>query len=114
MTTEPFRQFLRWNRVRYPTLDDVRRRAPVLRHAVQVDAATTFASGAGPPAEVAATVPRTIDLRLAPRSMAVAAGQALPGLNDGFRGVAPELGAYELGEALPHYGPREAAVANRP
>ena len=38
-----------------------------------------------------------------------AAGDAalpLAGLSDGFTGKAPDLGAYEFGVPLPHYGPR--------
>lgn len=46
------------------------------------------------------------DLRLAMRSTAVDAGVTLPNINDHFRGSAPDLGAYEQGESLPHYGPR--------
>ena len=46
------------------------------------------------------------DLRLAPGSTAVAAGIILPNLNDGFAGKAPDMGAYELGQELPYYGPR--------
>ena len=30
----------------------------------------------------------------------------LPGINDGFAGRAPDVGAYELGEEPPHYGIR--------
>jgi hypothetical protein len=36
----------------------------------------------------------------------VDAGEVIPNINDGFRGTAPDLGAYEAGEELPHYGPR--------
>lgn len=46
------------------------------------------------------------DLRLATRSPAIDAGVALPNINDDFRGSAPDLGAYEQGDKLPHYGPR--------
>src|SRR5262249_27794242 len=98
--------FLKWNNVRYASLNEVRSKAPALKHAVLIDVATTFASAARAPEEVAAMVPNTIDLRLAPGSNAVDGGQYLPGLNDGFRGKAPDLGAYELDDPLPHYGPR--------
>jgi Right handed beta helix region len=40
---------------------------------------------------------------------AVDAGAVLPNINDGFAGSAPDLGAYELGQPLPAYGPRGAA-----
>jgi len=52
--------------------------------------------------------PDDVDLRLAPRSKAIDAGVALPGITDGFAGKAPDLGAYELGAELPQYGPRPA------
>lgn len=50
--------------------------------------------------------PEEVDLRLRPGSRAEDAGIRLPGVNDGFSGRAPDLGAYEVGQAVPHYGPR--------
>ncbi len=47
-----------------------------------------------------------MDFRLRPGSNAVDAGAALPNINDGFNGKAPDLGAYELGDEPPDYGPR--------
>jgi len=41
------------------------------------------------------------------------AGAILPNLNDGFTGSAPDLGAYEIGQPLPTYGPRPAAMPPR-
>ena len=49
---------------------------------------------------------RMPDLRLRPDSPAVDAALRIPGVNDGFTGAAPDLGAYELGTAPPTYGPR--------
>ncbi len=46
------------------------------------------------------------DLRLKAGSAAVDAAQPLPNVNDSFSGAAPDLGAYELGAEIPHYGPR--------
>ncbi len=109
----PFRLFLRWNGTRYATLDEVRKRAPVLKHAVLVDGARAFASGALPPDDVAKGESVPADLRLAPGSTAIDAGAVLPGLNDGFRARRPDLGAYELDDPLPHYGPRTPAGAGR-
>jgi len=40
----------------------------------------------------------------------VDAGQVLPSINDGFSGSAPDLGAYEHGAILPHYGPRLSGI----
>ncbi|NQT93494.1 MAG: phosphodiester glycosidase family protein, partial [Lentisphaerae bacterium] len=49
-----------------------------------------------------------VDLRLKPGSPAVDAGKILPTINDGFAGKAPDLGAYEMEQPLPRYGPRPA------
>ena len=50
--------------------------------------------------------PADFDFTLRPGSAAVDAGVRLPGVNDDFTGRAPDLGAYEAGRPLPHYGPR--------
>ena len=47
-----------------------------------------------------------LDFRLKPNSKAVDAGVRLPTVNDGFAGKAPDLGAYEVGQPVPVYGPR--------
>lgn len=46
------------------------------------------------------------DLRLASGSAAENAGVVLANINDGYSGAAPDLGAYEVGDILPIYGPR--------
>ncbi len=46
------------------------------------------------------------DLRLKPGSEVQDTGEVLPNVNDGFAGAAPDAGAYELGSAMPVYGPR--------
>ena len=46
------------------------------------------------------------ELRLKRGSAAIDKGKALPNVTDGFSGSAPDLGAYEYGAELPHYGPR--------
>jgi hypothetical protein len=105
----PWVNFLKWNNVRYKTLEEVKAKAPVYRHAIQVDPATVFASGIRPPEDVKKVHDvRAIDLRLKAGTAAVDAGEVLPGINDGYAGRAPDLGAYELGGKPPHYGPRPA------
>jgi hypothetical protein len=47
-----------------------------------------------------------LDLRLAPGAQGVDEGLVLHGINDRYDGTAPDLGAYELGDAPVHYGPR--------
>jgi hypothetical protein len=46
------------------------------------------------------------DFRLKAGSAAVDRGVVLPNITDGFTGQAPDLGALEVGQAAPHYGPR--------
>jgi len=67
-----------------------------------------FRSKATPPAYGVTCDPSQYDLRLKPGTAAVDAGTLLPNVNDLYRGKAPDLGCYELGEPLPHYGPRPA------
>ncbi len=50
------------------------------------------------------------DLRLTPDAPAVNAGLVLPNINDDFEGKAPDIGAYETGKSLPHYGPRPRQI----
>lgn len=47
-----------------------------------------------------------VDYRLRRGSVAVDAGVALPNINAGFSGRAPDLGAIEFGDDMPHFGPR--------
>jgi hypothetical protein len=46
---------------------------------------------------------------MAPSCPAVDAGIVIPGFNDGYLGVAPDMGPYESGTAAPCYGPRPVA-----
>jgi len=47
-----------------------------------------------------------LNFQLKAGSKAVDAGAPLPTINDGFTGTAPDLGALELNQPEPHYGPR--------
>ena len=104
----PWDMFLKWNEVRYDTVEDAWAKAPVYRHVVRVAPAGCFASGLLPPADARSQAfpVSANDLRLAPGSEARDRGAILPGINDGFEGKAPDLGAYESGAPIPHYGPR--------
>jgi len=59
----------------------------------------------------AATAASAIDLELSANSLAIDRGEALPGIDDGFTGAAPDLGCYERGLPLPWYGPRTAPAS---
>ena len=52
------------------------------------------------------TNPILIDLRLKVTSSAIDNGVFIPNVTDDFTGRAPDLGAYEYGQAMPKYGPR--------
>jgi hypothetical protein len=49
---------------------------------------------------------KDLDFRLRQGAAAIDRGLALPNINDGFTGKAPDLGALEAGQPLPIYGPR--------
>jgi hypothetical protein len=49
---------------------------------------------------------RDLNFTLKSGGKAIDAGVPLPGINDGYTGRAPDLGAHEFGKPLPHYGPR--------
>lgn len=51
-------------------------------------------------------------IQIAPNGQAKDAGVALPNIAEEFEGKSPDLGAFESGAPLPHFGPRpDAAVA---
>ena len=106
----PFDTFAKWNGVVYQTLEEMQARAPVEGHAIEVDGTRTFDSGIQAPENVKKQyLVEKNDLRLRAGSKAVDAGVVIPSINDGFRGRAPDLGAYESGDTLPQYGPRPEA-----
>ncbi|GEM_PF-995860 len=74
-------------------------------NAIRIDHKTCFETF-NVPAPPPATVPFQF-MTLKPNCNAVDAGIALKNINDGYLGNAPDLGAYEYGKALPHYGPRD-------
>ena len=104
-----FSAFAEWNDRTYSTPEAARRSGALYRQhgAVLLGARGNFSSGLGPPASRRTRFAGdTIDLRLDPASRAVDAGVVLPNFNDGFSGKAPDLGCCEIGQPLPHYGPR--------
>jgi hypothetical protein len=100
-------KFMKWNSVRYSTIADVRKNAPVYKNVVRIDPLKAFQSSLRAPAASATKFAVTIhDTRLSAKSAAIDAGVVLPNINDGFAGKAPDLGAHELGKPMPAYGPR--------
>ena len=74
------------------------------KHAVKVDLSVFAKTVAFPSSPLPAKSPP--DLRPKAGSAVVDKGLVIPGINYGYGGKAPDLGAYEVGQALPKYGPR--------
>ncbi len=52
------------------------------------------------------------DLRPGPTSPVLDNAEVIPGINDDFLGNGPDRGAYEIGQPLPQYGPRDLVVGD--
>jgi hypothetical protein len=103
----PFKLFMKWNGVRYKSIKDLRSKCPVYRNCISVEAAGCFANGLRAPQDAKQRFATdSNDLQLHADSGAVDRGVILNGINDDFTGKAPDLGAYEFGKPIPHYGPR--------
>jgi hypothetical protein len=95
----------KWDNVRYDTLVDLQA-VGVEMHGV-VAAFSDLVDAALPPAWDQEATPGSRDLRLLSGAPAVDGGAVLANLNDGFTlNGPPDMGAFELGRPLPHYGPR--------
>ena len=97
-------------RAQFATLDAFAQATKQDQHSVLVDY-DIFTKVAKLDAKDVATVQRLykaedIDVRLKPGSAAVDRGVAMPNVTDGFTGQAPDLGALEVGQPMPVYGPR--------
>ena len=96
---------------RFTTLADYAAATGQDRHSVPVEY-DIFVNVRRLDAQDAATVQKLykadeFDFRLKPASAAVDRGVSLATVTDGFAGRAPDLGALEVGQVLPHYGPRK-------
>jgi hypothetical protein len=94
----------------YRTLADYSKGTGQDQHSLTVDY-DIFVNVRRLDAQDAATVQKIyradeFDFRLKPGAAAVDRGAALPTVTDGFTGAAPDIGALEVGQPLPHYGPR--------
>ena len=96
---------IKLNNVRYQEMAAFRTALGLETHSVLVDW-DVFRKAHRELGQTVTIDPGTIDLRLRPDSEPIDAGEVLPGINDGFAGDGPDLGCYEVGKPLPHYGPR--------
>jgi uncharacterized repeat protein (TIGR01451 family) len=96
--------FFKWNGDRYDTLADLP--SGVEDHGVEASFGD-LVNGNLPATWDVIVEPDSRDLRLVAGAPAINAGTDLPNLNDGFAlSGAPDAGAFEYGQPLPHYGPR--------
>ncbi len=91
----------------FATLAELREKTGQERHGIEVDF-DIFENLTPPDPAKRHHVYHAMDLnfRLKAGSKAVDAGVLLPTINDDFAGKAPDLGALELNQPEPHYGPR--------
>jgi len=95
----------KWDNVRYDTIVDLQA-IGVETHGV-VAAFSDLGDATLPPAWDQEATPGSRDLRLVTGAPAIGGGVVLANLNDAFTITGlPDMGAFELGQPLPHYGPR--------
>lgn len=90
--------------IRYPTLGDFQVATGLQPNAIHINKKTCFETFNIPSAPPASMPFQHMSLKKS--CNAVDAGVLLPNINDRFSGSAPDLGPYEVGASLPHYGPR--------
>lgn len=116
-TGDPER-FIKWSSdggktwTKHPTLKEFYEATGHEEHGVMFDL-DSFVK-VSPPRRGRTHSPEEIDPRPKPDSKIVDAGVVLPGINDNYKGPAPDLGCYEAGERIHHYGPRVKLAEARP
>ncbi len=90
--------------IRYPTLGDFQVATGLQPNAIHINKNTCFEAFNIPSAPPASMPFQHMSLKKS--CNAVDAGVLLPNINDRFSGNAPDLGPYEVGASLPHFGPR--------
>ncbi|MBT4099428.1 MAG: hypothetical protein HOM68_01505 [Gemmatimonadetes bacterium] len=95
-----------WFDESFERVEDLALAAGIETHGRQIEREATFVDYKSPTNP--ARQPRPV-LSLRPDGAAVDAGEPVPNLTNGFIGSAPDLGAFEVGGAKPHFGPRQPA-----
>ena len=99
----------KWDNVRYDRLPDLQA-IGVEVHGVAASFGD-LVNAALPPASDQPAEPGSRDLRLVGGAAEIDAGAILANINDGFTLIGlPDMGAFELGQPLPTYGPRTGEI----
>ncbi len=103
------KKFLKWRGFqgkvgRYQSLEAFYKATGYEEHGLEVD--YDVFQKANPPQLGKTYAPEDVDLQLKQSAKCVDAGVAIEHVTRGFEGPAPDLGCYELGGKMPHYGPR--------
>jgi hypothetical protein len=95
----------------YATLEAFAQATGLEKHGITFESYDIFAGAEeatyGDSNEDPLVEPESVDLRPAANSVLIDAGTVIPNINEDYAGKAPDIGAYEFGKPLPHYGPRE-------
>lgn len=93
-----------WLTERFTDLPSLHQAIGIEQHGIVLERARDFL-----PMEVSKDMPgaQTPLIRLSEQSIAKDVGVPVPNLSEQFEGKSPDLGAFELGRSIPHYGPRK-------
>ena len=112
-----FKKYIRWSRKGYASLDQLSGKGPVQangHHFTSKDG-PLFIKDLAPPKKTGSTFPyKEFDPRLKEGSAAIDKGKVIPAITTDHTGKAPDLGAFEFGDPLPHYGPRPYGAVSPP
>jgi hypothetical protein len=99
----------------FSTLSDYQKATGEDKHSILVDYGV-FVKGEMPNVKDLQRLynPEEYDFTLKAGSAPIDAGVVIPNVNDGFAGKAPDIGAYEYGAPVPHYGPRTMPPGSHP
>lgn len=91
-------------KVHYANMTELFEDTGLEEHGIEITWAD-FTSIKSRPTGDAVVRPDAWSVMLAPHSAAVDGGEVLPNISDSFEGQAPDIGAWETGRPMPHYGP---------
>ncbi|WP_103069678.1 immunoglobulin-like domain-containing protein [Aquimarina sediminis] len=101
--------WFKWNNIKYAQISDLRSGSGLEMHGLQFDYTTAIANVSLPTSYENGVVLGSYDFSLSSSSPLIDKGENIPNINDNFvTDGSPDIGAYEFGQPLPHYGPRTA------